>query len=176
MTLGQGLYPLRPVELGPLRTQCRNGVALAPNLPAQLGDALCLPGRIELDLVDIGRRQHERSNDQHMHDTPAHGRPRITSARRGNCGTTRSAPPSRAGARVRAAARSFADRARGLPATSALSGTSGRLVRISNVGAIGAASGAWREPETCRARAARKVLTMRSSSEWKAITTSRPPA
>ena len=53
---------------------------------------------------------------------------------------------ARAGAGARAAARSLAERARGLRAISASSATTGRLVSARKVGAARSTSGAWREP------------------------------
>src|SRR6185503_14586925 len=64
---------------------------------------------------------------------------------------------------IRSAARSLALRARGLAATSSSRGTIGFLV-----------STCTRPSRCCSARSV--CLTMRSSSEWKAITTSRAPA
>ena len=73
---------------------------------------------------------------------------------------------SPAGASVRSAARSLAERARGLAAISASSAVTGRPVRMRKLGGGCTASGAWREPALRRPRAVRNVLTMRSSSEW----------
>ena len=53
-------------SLRPFGAQRRDGVLLAPDLPAQLGDALGLPRRFVLDLVDIGRREHERARSRQM--------------------------------------------------------------------------------------------------------------
>ena len=55
-------------------------------------------------------------------------------------------------ASVRSAARSFAERARGLAATSLSSATIGRLVRMRNVVAACTACGAWREAALRRPR------------------------
>ena len=41
-------------QRAPFRAQSRDGVALALNVAAHLGDALAAQGRLELDLVDIG--------------------------------------------------------------------------------------------------------------------------
>ena len=49
-------------SLRPFRAQRRDGVALAPDLGAQLGHALGLPRRFELDLVDIARGSDERGD------------------------------------------------------------------------------------------------------------------
>jgi len=68
-------------------------------------------------------------------------------------------------AAVRSAARSFAERARGLAAISVASGTIGRLARRRNVGSAAITAGRCREPPRTRVRAVRNVLTTRSSSE-----------
>ena len=81
-----------------------------------------------------------------------------------------------AGASVRSAARSLAERARGLAATSSSSAMTG-LLREHAEGRLRPARfrlhGASRA--TTRPRSARKVLTMRSSSEWNEID-DEPPA
>src|SRR6185369_4750523 len=73
----------------------------------------------------------------------------------------------RHGASVRSATRRMAERARGLAATSSAEG----LMRPSASSriALGGANGA-RRSTTSRLSRAMKVLTMRSSSEWKLIT------
>src|SRR5262245_2162869 len=179
MPVGQPLDARGTVELGPLRAQRRYGVVLAPDFGAQLGDALRLSRRFELDLVDVGRREHERGD--HADVDQAHHRGRLrarcarTSASDGRRGSSAAAAPT-GGAAVRSAARSLAERARGLAATSASFGTIGRLVRRRKLAAIRGASGAWREEEeeACRLRSARNDFAMRSSSEWNATTTNRP--
>ena len=144
------------------------------DLGAQLGDALGLHGRLELDLVDIGRGKHERDDDDEI-DAGACQRPRSTSAsdgRPGEAGQVRRSAPAlgplggpqlgRARARIGGDFRFVgADRALGEDAEGR------RRARTT--------SGRWREPPPAALREARKVLTMRSSSEWKATTTSRPP-
>ena len=77
---------------------------------------------------------------------------------------------------MRIAARSRAERARGLAAISASPGSTAWRVRSSNVGGSTRVSGACREPRGAVERSCRKRFTMRSSSEWKATTTSRPPS
>ena len=78
---------------------------------------------------------------------------------------------------VRRAARSRADRARGFAATSASPASTPLRARSVKVGAAISDSGLWREPpDRAAERSARKRLTMRSSSEWNATTTSRPPS
>ncbi len=101
--------------------------------------------------------------------------PSITLARDGTCGSNPATEISPAGAAVRSAARNLAERARGLCAISASAGTTGRLVRMRKVGGACTISGRCREPPPAPPRSARKVLTIRSSSEWKATTARRPP-
>ncbi len=98
-----------------------------------------------------------------------------TSCRDGKLGS-RGISISLTAASVRSAARSLAERARGLAVTSASSATTGRLVddaecrrRRQRLPAGGASR------RGCRPRAAKKFFTMRSSSEWNDTTTSRPP-
>ena len=101
----------------------------------------------------------------------ARPRPRGSSAR---ALTDASGRP--AGASVRAALRSLAERARGLAAVSVGLGTVGPFVVARKVGSAAGAAGRCREPPGRRPlRAAMNCLTMRSSSEWKVTTASRPP-
>src|SRR5262245_20244698 len=121
------------VELGPFRALRRDGVVLAPDLHAQLGDALRLPRRLELDLVDVGRREHERDDYADIEDAQDHrrrsGPPRpTTSAGDGKRGRSGADTRAATGAAVRSAARSLAGRARGLARISPSSGTIGRRV------------------------------------------------
>jgi hypothetical protein len=69
------------------------------------------------------------------------------------------------GASVRSAARSFAERARGLASTSASSGVSGRRVNARKLGGTAVGCGRCRDKEGALLRVVRKLLTMRSSSE-----------
>ena len=71
MAFGQALDAAGRVELGPFGAQRRDGVALAAQLAGELGDALGLQGGIEFDLVDDGRRQDERGDDEDIDQ--AHG-------------------------------------------------------------------------------------------------------
>src|SRR5690606_9163389 len=82
-----------------------------------------------------------------------------------------------AGAVVRTPARSLAERARGLAASSASPASRAPLNSRSKLGLrVSTATGAWRDPPgALPVRSVRKALTMRSSSEWKVTTTSRPP-
>ena len=94
-----------------------------------------------------------------------------------SCGTPSAAKSSaRAGAAVRTAARSLAERARGLAATSASEASIAPRVSRVKVGGSDRASGRCRDPRATWLRSCRKRLTMRSSSEWKATTTRRPPS
>src|ERR1700723_4020121 len=123
--------------------------------------ALGAGGGFHLDPIDIGRGEHQDADHEEMED--AHGQPPlITSARTGHAGNAAAAC---AGAAVRSAARSFAERARGLAETSAGPGVTGRLVKRPKLGAAWATSGRCREPPPTLARSVRKFLTMRSSSE-----------
>ncbi len=84
----------------------------------------------------------------------------------------------RSGSASRSAARRRADRARGLTASSVRPGPHRVPVERSKAPADGVtgSSGRWREGRgPAPLRAARNCLTMRSSSEWKATTTRRPP-
>ena len=153
-----------------------DAVALAPHFAAHLGEALGLHGRFELDPVDVGRREHEDADDDEIEEAQDHARPRKTSASEGSARQQRlGRRRARRRGSVRSAARSLAERARGLAAISASSGVTGRRVstrkrrRRRHRQAADAATSAG-----ARLRVARKVLTMRSSSEWNATTTSRP--
>src|SRR5262249_6837227 len=150
-------------------------VALAANLQPQLGDALRLHRRFELDPVDVGRRQHERADHADVDNAHHRGRPdpwRATmSAGDGNRGNKAVARRLAIAASVRSAARSLAERARGLAPISASSGTTGRLVRIRKVAAVCAGAGRWREGALGRLRSIRNDFAIRSSSEWNATTT-----
>src|SRR6185295_10715148 len=107
----------------PFRAQRRDGIVLAPDLHPQLGDALRLSRRFELDLVDVGRRQHERDDhadiEQADHrDRPDPWRP-TTSLSAGTRGSKPGDAAASISASVRSAARSLAERARGLALISA---------------------------------------------------------
>ena len=81
-----------------------------------------------------------------------------------------------AGASVRSAARSFAERARGFRAASASLAATGPFVTATKLGAAASPRGRWRERPGARpVRTARNCFTIRSSSEWKVTTASRPP-
>src|SRR5262249_26494477 len=142
----------------------RDGVVLPPDLRAQLGDLLGALRRLVLDLVDIGGRQEQRRDHADIEEADHRRLPLTTSASAGSRGT-KSCALRCAGASVRSAARSLAERARGLAAISASSGVTGRPVRARNEGAGAITSGRCREPPPRLLRSARKVLTMRSSSE-----------
>src|SRR5262245_22316644 len=175
MPLGQRLDARRVVELRPFRAQRRDGIVLALKLHPQLGKALRLERGFELDLVDISGSGHERRDDANVEEAHHRRLALTTSASAGKRGRMLLKLTVPAGASVRSAARSLAERDRALAAISAGSGMTGRAVRMRKLAAGRLVSGRWREPPPRRLREARKVFTMRSSSEWKAITTSRPP-
>ena len=81
MALRQFLDAVGTVELGPFGAQAGDRVLLAPHLGAQLGDALGLQRRLVFDLVDIGRREHERGEHHDMQQAPDHRVPRGARAR-----------------------------------------------------------------------------------------------
>src|SRR5262249_2689344 len=164
----------RVVQLRPLRAQRRDEVMLATDFSPQLGDALRLPGRLELDFVDVGRSEYEHGDDADV-DQAHPCRRSVTSASDGRRGSSVATGASAADASVRSAALSLAERARGLAAISVSSGATGRLVSSRKLAAAGICAGRWREEPPRPLRAARKDLAMRSSSEWNATTTSRPP-
>src|SRR5712691_534978 len=129
MTLRQLLDARGAVEPRPFSAQRRDGVVLTPDLRAQLGDLLHPLGRFKLDLVDVGSRHKERRNHANVDEADHRRLALMTSASEGSCGSKSSAlcwAPRRGGASVRSAARSLADRARGLAAISASSGVTGR--------------------------------------------------
>src|SRR5262245_711473 len=164
MPVCETLYAAGCIQPRPFGAQCGNSAALSAQLTPQLGHALSLKGRVELDLVDKCRCQDERAYDEDVQQAHRQ-RPLRTSATDGNDGTRPDGRPARAAPSVRSAARNLAERARGLRAISSSSATIGRLVRVRNVGAARVTSGAWREPARVCARSARKTLTIRSSSE-----------
>src|SRR5262249_22854933 len=172
--LARGLTAGRIVELPPFGPQRRYGIAPAPDLGGELRDAFGLHGRFEFDLVNVDCRRHQRRRHDEMDKAHHYRSPRSVSPSEGSRDNTATGL-SRAGASVRSAARSFAERARGFSLTSAASGVTGRRVSTRNVAACGALSGRWREPPPETLRAARNVLTIRSSTEWNQTTTSRPP-
>ena len=106
------------------------------------------------------------------------GRSRRISSSNGRFGNGTAFSSDGAGAaRVRSPARSLAERERGFAAISASSATTGFFVSVVK-GHAGTptVSGWWREPARVPAALrAKNVLTIRSSSEWKDTTTSRPP-
>src|SRR5450755_3726368 len=161
------------VEFRPFGAQGRDGVALAAQFAGELRHALGLQRGIELDLVDEGRRQDERADHHKVQEAHAQC-PFTTSASAGRRGLRSDASSARAGASLRSAARSLAERARGLCATSSASAVTGRLVSTLNVGAGRLSSGAWREPARVSLRPVKNDLTMRSSSEWNDTVTRRP--
>src|SRR5262249_9816258 len=174
MTGGEILDAGRGVELRPFGAQRRDHIVLAPDLHAQLGNPLRLARRFELDPVDIDGSGDERGDDADVEEAHHRRLPLMTSVRAGSRGK-RSSCALPAGASVRSAARSLAERARGLAAIAVASGVTNRPVRTRKPAGGCLASGRWRDPPLRRLRVARNVFTMRSSSEWKATATSRPP-
>src|SRR5579872_2768169 len=115
------------------------------------------------DRIDIGRRSDERADRSDMHDAPHQ------LLLRGGIATSsisRSSFP-RAGAALRVANRSFAERARGLATRSASLGTIGWPPSTEKVGAGGGFSPGRRRPAVSPRpeRRAKNCLTTRSSSE-----------
>src|SRR4029453_4866854 len=133
-------------------------------------DTLRLPRRLELDFVDVGRRQHERADHADVDSEHPGGRPdpwrAPMSAGDGNRGSNAVARRLAIAASVRSAARSLAERARGLAPISASSGMIGRWVRARKAAAACAGAGRWREGALGRLRSTRKDFAKRSSSEW----------
>src|SRR4029453_4447844 len=142
-------------------------------------DTLRLPRRLELDFVDVGRRQHERADHADVDNAHHRGRPdpwgATMSAGDGNRGSNAVARRLAIAASVRSAARSLAERARGLAPISASSGTIGRLVKMRKVAAVCAGAGRWREGALGRLGATRKGFAKRSSSQWNDTTTNHTP-
>ena len=60
------------VERRPFRAQRRDGVALAPDVAAHLGDALGAQCRFELDLVDVGRGEHQQRQNADVEEAHGH--------------------------------------------------------------------------------------------------------
>src|SRR5690348_15062750 len=113
MAVGQPLYASGRIEFRPFGTQYGDRIELATQFAAQLGHTLGLKGGIELDLVNKRRCQDQRANDQDIEKAHAH-RPFKASASDGTWGNRSGDTPARAGAPARSAARSLAERARGL--------------------------------------------------------------
>ncbi len=126
MSFGETLQPLRRIEPGPFRTQHRDGVALLANFRMQSQHALRARGRFHLDPINVSGCEHQGADHEEVDDPHAQP-PLITSVSVGHAG---SAAAICAGAAVRSAARSFADRARGLADISSSPGVTGRLVKI----------------------------------------------
>src|SRR5262249_4648998 len=117
MALGDALDTTWAVELRPLRAQRSDRIALLADFAAQLGDALGLEGRLELDLVDIGSCHHEGGNNDEIEQSHELHRCLMTSASDGRCGSG-TGSSGLADASVRSPARSLAERARGFAAIS----------------------------------------------------------
>src|SRR5262245_25260181 len=133
------MSPRQPFEASrifqpsPFRPQRCDGVLLAPDFAAHLGHARDANRRLELDFVHIGGGEHEHDYEAEIEQ--AHPRYLAcmiwaTDGNRGSVGAARWL----GGVSARSAARSFADRARGLAAISLSSDAIGRLVSKRNVG------------------------------------------
>src|SRR5215218_3716581 len=175
MLVGCFLKTVGTIEILPFGLQHRDGLALALQLGFQLRHLLGIIERVVLDRIGIACRCDE-SRDLDNVEQPDHRRPPRFSAVCGNSASMVMAlKGSCGGVSVRAPARSFAERARGLRAISWSLGHTGPLVIASKVGSGAAAVGRWREPVAARpVRAAKNCFTMRSSSEWNVTTTRRP--
>ncbi len=176
----QRLDALGTPEMGALRLEDGDVAARLLDGALLLGDArLELPG-VVVDAVE-DERAGDREDQGRQDDDPHRAPPaRSAAASSPTDGTPSSSSSSgQAGASVRTAARSRADLARGFTSSSPFEGVNGRELTISetrclqilSIAPAGAASRATSLP----ARSAKNRFTMRSSSEWKVTTTSRPP-
>ena len=173
----QRLQPRRLVEHAPFGLEQRwiaafslGDVGLEPDHPVgrRLGVVLHVVGHGRAD--DHGAEKDEVEDTAHRSVAPrcergklGHADRRGVEAAGGGGGPPGGAQLGRAGARIGPRL--------GAP------GATAPLARSTKVGVGDARSGAWREPPLRTAeRSARKRLTMRSSSEWKETTTSRPPS
>src|SRR6188472_842967 len=161
MPLREVLNATRIVELCPFGAQCSDCILLARDVHAQLRKALHLARGIKFYLVDIARSEQQRSDHADV-EKPHH---RIMPESGGNAGRSVLAEPGNGRASVRSAARSLAERARGLFSTSAASGTMARFVSTRNVGASCAICATWRETVAPPLRWRRNCFTSRSSRE-----------
>src|SRR5262249_53938279 len=132
-------------------------------------------GRLRAELRAIDgegeNRDHDDAGDHQLfhHATPS------SCLRPGSRGPS-SGGSAQAGASVRSAQRSLAERERGLASTSVSLGSIALRWRTSKVGGFPfGVPGRWREADGVWPERARKnSFTMRSSIEWKVTTTSRP--
>src|SRR5262249_20479240 len=132
MAVGQPLYASGRIEFRPFGAQYGDRITLAAQFAAQLGHAFGLKGGVKFDLVDKRRCKDQRANDQDIKKAHAY-RPFKASASDGTCGNRSEETSGRAGPPVRSAARSLAERARGLRTISSSSAATGRLVSVRNV-------------------------------------------
>ena len=177
MPLRRRLQPLRPVEELPFGLQDRDRLALLLHLRLELGDLLGMEERLVFDRIGIARRADQRADHDHVGEADQRRAPRASAVPRqlGEGVDRRERPPGRR-LRARGAAQLGRTRAR---IGRRLSRAREPSVPSSWRGSVGSAAGAagrCREPPGRRPlRAAMNCLTMRSSSEWKVTTASRPP-
>ena len=174
----QPAQPLRLGEQAELRLQDVDLLLLADDLAAQAAHFLLQA----LHLVGHGQQHHRKGDRQQQAERrrlPDEGGPAGHAALLDVSEDDGPADGPQAGAPVRSAARSRAERARGFRAVSCADGRIARVVISRKLGSrtlAGAASGLWRDGLGLRPlRRRRNAFTRRSSSEWKATTTSRPP-
>src|SRR5690606_1051979 len=164
MALGQRADARRGVEVAPLGLQHVHRLLVLQDRALRGGDLVLEDAHLLLDL-EQGERG-DRAGDQPAEDDEA-----------SHAACLPTGPW--AGAAVRSAARSWAERARGLARLSASAARRvprNSRVKVAALAAPAAAGGAWREPAASRPlRSRRKCFTMRSSREWKVTTASRPP-
>src|SRR5690606_9030711 len=169
------------------------GLLQARDLGAQQADPLAVFTNVALDAADLGAlprsrrlgdidREDQRQHAGHADDLDAAHAAHLPLEQTLDRGGDSDHAPlpfigPQVGACVRTAARILAERARGLAASSASPASRAPLNSRSKLGLrVSTATGAWREPPgALPVRSVRKALTMRSSSEWKVTTTSRPP-
>ena len=154
MARGELGQPVGLGEIGPFGAQHVDRLAVLRDLVIERGELFLQPEHFLLDQIEAARRGDGQAEPEQT------------------CGAHHDGAP------VRSAARSRAERARGLAAISASLGriaprlrAGGRSARASRARADGGRRAA-RAPE----RARRNSFTSRSSSEWKATTARRPPA
>src|SRR5262249_24022303 len=145
----------------------------APVLDLERSRALLLAVELEILLpgLVLGGDEPERADDENQEEEEVQLRHAS-----GSCSENRLRKAGSRGAAVRSATRSFALRARGLALTSASVGRARRPTILRGASGISLARIGKSSGRGARLPAARKRLTRRSSSEWKLITASLPPA